>query len=1460
MSHNSKDNLMFDTMNLEGALFVPDLLEKAAQGKATDQSEAHYHLPKGLKIHDEYGRAFQIAQAQWRSFSVNKQRHDRNPVQLSLEFVREFLGDVLGYADLVPTLPIEQNQRHYPVTFIAGSHIAVVAAPFDLDLDAPATQFAVEGAGSRKKSPFQLAQEFLNASPNHLWAIVCNTRKIRLLRDSATLTRPCYLEFDLETILGNARYPDFTALWRIMHRSRGGRPDQLPAVCIWETWRKEGLDQGTRVREKLRNGVTQALITIGSGFLSHPRNEKLRLDLHNGRLTSEEYFQQLLRLVYRWLLLFTVEERGILHPEDDSSTAKLARQIYAEGYSQKRLRQRSIRHTGYDNHDDLWQAQLIVFKSLSRGEPTLALPALGGLFADDQCPDLDATRVNNALLLLAIRSLRWARTGNELNPVDYGNMGSEELGSVYESLLELVPTIDLTARQFGFIGITDLGSTDGNARKTSGSYYTPDCLVQELIKSALDPVIETRLAANPQRLVEALLETTVIDPACGSGHFLLAAARRLAEKLAALRSEDGAVRPADYRHALREVITHCIYGVDRNPMALELARTALWLEGFEPGRPLTFIDHHLVCGDALLGVMKIEQLNRGIPAKAFSPLSGDDKEICKSLATRNRSGLKEAESLAGGNRDLTINPEETDLNSRLAAIEALPDGTPAEIKAKRQAYQAFLLGAGTSSLKKAADLFIGAFLAEKSEVARAALVPTTDNLLHEMYHRFNSATRQYSENHNQVLSYCHELCREARVLHWPLAFPHIFARGGFDCVLANPPWEVSQLGEEEYFASSAPEIATLSGSRRKKAIADLAESNPRLWQKYLVDKRLYEASNCFFRESERFTLTAVGKLNTYSLFAESISQIYAPNGRAGFVVPSGIATDDSTKHFFSSLINKRSLVSLFGFDNAKKIFPAVHSDTPFSLVTLGHNPNEVKLAHYLLDISHLNEAERFFSLSLEDFALINPNTRTCPIFRSRRDAELTRKIYRRVPVLLKTGTDDSEETADDESSDTGIRSTGICEGNPWGISFKQGLFNMTSASHLFLNAPEEDTLPLYEAKMIHQYDHRWATYVSDTEGKPVTADVSPEQKQNPEFSVTPRYWVRERHVLARLADVPEAFAKAYAAENPAGLLTALANWLAASLADEPTGGLFACGSLADAGGPLLRALFTGPEKGWADKRQQKNAATCPLTEAERTELRSATDLPSFATSLMRRRSPRWLMGWRDITNATNERTVIASVLPVSAVGNNLPLAIASAVHLPKMPALIGNLTSLILDFFARHKVGGTHLNFFLIKQLPVLAPEQYSSTNMAYIVPRILELTYTASDMYQWAEDLVNSATGEVKIAILQLLRQNSTGTKAVSENAAGSISRETLQPFPFNPERRAVLRAELDAYYAMLYGLSRDDLVYILDPAEAMGEDYPSETFRVLKNNDCKEFGEFRTRRLVLEAFDRLRNSRGCQ
>ena len=198
----------------------------------------------------------------------------------------------------------------------------------------------------------------------------------------------------------------------------------------------------------------------------------------------------------------------------------------------------------------------------------------------------------------------------------------------------------------------------------------------------------------------------------------------------------------------------------------------------------------------------------------------------------------------------------------------------------------------------------------------------------------------------------------------------------------------------------------------------------------------------------------------------------------------------------------------------------------------------------------------------------------------------------------------------------------------------------------------------------------------------------------------------------------------------------------------------------------------------------------------------------------------WLLGWRDITNATNERTVIAGVVPRVGVGNNFPLMFPDEQIEPKLSAaLVGNLSALAFDFVARHKVGGTHLNFFVIKQLPILPPSAYTPADLDFIVPRVLELTYTAEDLRPWAEDL--GFTGD---------------------------------PFPWDPDRRRQLRAELDAWYARLYGLTRDELRYILDPADVEGEDYPSETFRVLKKKECDTFGEYSTRRLVLEAWDRLK------
>ena len=1461
MARKNHDTLPFDTMRLEGALFVPDLLDKIARGEHLRQQAADYQVPKGIKLHDEYGRAFQIALAQWKTFAPTLSRQDVDAATATLNFMRELLRDALGYGDLHDIGKIAIAGRLYPLSLMACGRVPVVIVPHNIALDDPDPRFAVEGTGSRKKSGFQLAQEFLIASQECVWAVVSNGRQLRILRDAATLTRPSYLEFDLETILNDARYPDFAALWRLLHQSRAGRAGSPGTECPWEEWREEGKIKGTRVREGLRHGVTQALLTLGQGFLNHPANDHLRVALHEGSLTSDALFQELLRLVYRFLFLFTLEERDLLHPSDDTPQVQAARAVYAEGYSLRRLTHRALYRPDSERHDDLWLGQRIVLRALQTGEPRLALPALGGLFAPGQCPTLDDCSLTNRAFLTALRHLRWAQVDGALAMVDYGNMGQEELGSVYESLLELTPSVDLAARAFGFVGLTEEGSTSGHARKTTGSYYTPDSLVQELIKSALDPVIEARLTAQPDNPTEALLAISVIDPACGSGHFLFAAARRLAERLAQLRAVDGAARPEDYRHALREVIAHSIYGVDKNPMALELARTALWLEGYEPGRPLSFLDHHLLCGDALLGLTDLSQMEKGIPDAAFKPLSGDDKAICKVLGQANRAGSKLLVKKQAGVLDLWAIWDDDNILARLRAMEAMPDTTPDEVLAKEGAYAFLLREEKENRLTHAADLFTGAFLIPKDP---GAGVPTTAELTTVLFGGAGAS------NHADTLAASGIACAAARVLHWPLAFPQVFAKGGFDCVLANPPWERIKLQEEEFFATRHPEVALARNkAERGQRIIWLAqgmlaknlhpellhddrdcEAEQRLYEEFISARRTAEAASIFAHvkgeDGGRYPLTGVGDVNTYALFAETISQLVGKDGRAGFIVPTGIATDDSTKAYFADIAQSGRLVSLFDFENRDAIFPGVHRSYKFCLLTLGAS-DEARFSFFLTAPSQLADEQRGFSLSPEDFRRINPNTRTCPVFRSRMDAELTHKIYSRVPVLIReAGKDEPEE-------------------NPWGIRLMR-MLDMSNDSHLFATDDADDHLPLYEAKMVHQFDHRWATYQPGEDGKESAGDVSLVDKQDPAFAVRLRYWVEAREVYLRIARLPKALLKALADRDEEIVPLALAHllfgqWLRGQGMDtagealaqlfpawqefakqHPFAAEIAPTGLGLCGNSPAGMLFPGPgslpaeplaklamgervKTAWytakplAVQDLLDSAAVYPNCIDTAPFLTDAAAACAYAAVLLEKTSPRWLMGWRDICRATDERTVIASVLPRAGVGNNLPLMlfdlpISSQYH----AALIGNLTALALDFVARQKVGGTHLNYFIYKQIPVLPPDAYTEADFTFIVPRVLELTYTSHDLAPWAEDL--GYTGP---------------------------------PFAFDPERRALLRAELDACYARLYGLTRDELRYILDPADIMGPDYPSETFRVLKKNEEREFNEYRTQRLVLAAWDML-------
>lgn len=1414
MAKKPTDILTIDTIRLEGALFVPDHLEKIIRGEHTHQKGDDYRIPKGLKLHEEYGRAFQIARAQWQSFVSFMGREDVDPFHATRSFITELLRDALGFTDIEQKAPVTLGQYRYPLTAIAKGLVPVVIAPHTLDLDEPDHRFAIEGSGSRKKSAARLAQLFLDASPECAWAIVGNGKRLRLIRDTASLTRPTFLEFDLETMLSENRYPDFAALWRIIHESRAGEKTASGDACIWELWREEGCYQGTRIREGLRHGVTQALITLGQGFLRHPLNESLRNNLFKGLLTKDAYFQELLRLIYRFLFVFTVEERGMLHTETPGKETLAAKKIYAEGYAFRRLRDRSLRRSGADTHEDLWQAVRIVFKGLENGEQRLALPALGGLFSPEQCPTIDTCALENRALLSAMRDLRWSVTDSGLSPVDYKNMGSEELGSVYESLLELVPHIDLSARHFGFVGVTDSGLTNGHARKTTGSYYTPDSLVKELIQSALDPVIERHVNEHPENPVDALLNISVIDPACGSGHFLLAAARRLAERLSDLKSQDGLVKPADYHHALREVIARCIYGVDKNPLALELSRTTLWLEGFAPDRALSFLDHHLVCGDALLGVIDFSQLSKGIPDEAYKALSGDDRKVCADLLAENKPFRKRMENRK--EERLFRSAEYDDALETLSRIEAMPDETSSGAREKERAYRDFLEQAKESPLSNAADLFTGAFLIPKND--RAGRVPTTRHLMAELYND------PRDPGHPERLSEAKRHCREARVLHYPLTFPKIFAKGGFECVLGNPPWERIKLQEQEFFATRNPDIATAKNkAERDQRIAWLAQgvlagklmpgsaeseaegaSEKRLYDEFILERRRSEAVSLFthLKETEggRYPLTGTGDVNTYALFAETNHRITRNLGRAGFIVPTGVATDDSTKAFFAHVTTTQSLVSFFDFENRNAIFPGVHRSYKFCLMTLGKS-REAHFAFFLTHPDQLNDTERRFALTPSDFARINPNTLTCPVFRSRMDAELTKKIYERVPVLIQEG----------EGKKPAV--------NPWGISFS-AMFHMSNDSHLFKNSQSGNTLPLYEAKMVHQFDHRWAGYQIDGTGNPAACDISLTEKENPHFSVRPRYWVETRQVIARIASAPRLLCRAYAAGDEAGLLKGFANWIDAGRKGKV---LETEGDIREAvirlGGPIFKAL-PAPLSQWQDKKVRTEMLACPKLDGPHLELlRNAKDIWAAADTILDQRSPRWLMGWRDICRATDERTVIASVMPRVGVNHKLPIIKNSDKINTKFSALLlSNFNSIVFDYVARQKVSGTSLTYFYLKQFPVIPPDHYSKKDIVYIIPRILELTYTTHDLKPWAEEL--GYTGP---------------------------------PFGFDPERRAVIRAELDAWYAKLYGLSRDELRYILDPADVMGTDYPSESFRVLKNNEERAFGEYRTGRLVLACYDAL-------
>ena len=1312
-----RSNSEFPTVRSEGGLLPADLLRRVGEpdAKLPGVRAEDYGLPRRDRLGEVIAPAWSRLRRHWADFRAAAERLDPARAgtgltneQWTLPLLRE-----LGFGTLPAGAGPRIEGRAWPIArFLGPAPVHLVGCNASLDRRAAGVRGAAGG------NPHGLVQEFLNRSGKHLWAVVSNGLRLRILRDNASLSRQSFLEFDLEAMFEGEVYPDFVLLWLVAHATRfAPRDEARPESCLLEAWTREAREQGARALGDLRGGVERALRALGQGFAGHPKNDALRRALREGRLPLADLHGQLLRAVYRLIFLFVAEDRELeglplLHPPDRSEAAAAARALYAEHYGTGRLRRLAARVKG-TRHGDLWRQFGVVTRALAGGAGTaaarraLALPALGGfLWSPDSTAALNGAELANADFLDALRHLAFFRQGRRqvLRAVDYRDLGAEELGGVYESLLALTPQIGGGGARF------DFAEFSGNARKTTGAYYTPDSLVQCLLDSALDPVVAGAIRGKSGKAAEkAILDLKICDPAVGSGHFLIGAARRLARRLARVRAEaEGESEPSPllHRRALRDVIGHCLYGVDINPMAAELCRVGLWLEALVPGKPLTFLDRRIRVGDSLLGVLNPDIMDAGIPPGAYRALTGDDKASCRDLKKRNeppdraiQTGLFEDDGFGA-----------VDVALAASSLDAMPEDTVPDIERKQAAWEETRADEDLQRVTARADLFVAAFLAEKTQ-ATASVVPITEDI-----DRLGKLVR----GRPGVETFATRIRRRRRFFHWPVEFPDVMIKGGFDVVLGNPPWERIKLQEQEFFAARAPEIATAPNkAARERLIRALAapgapQEDKALYRSFQSAKHSAEGAAQFIRTSGRFPLTATGDTNTYALFAEAFLQLLAPAGRAGIIVQSGIATDLATSGFFRDISRSGRLASLYDFENRERLFPGIHSSMKFCLMTLGPRGAEsADFAFFSTNVDHLQDRRRHFDLSPTEIRAINPNTRTMPVFRSQADAELTKKIYDRIPVLV----DNSKGAA----------------GNPWDVRFLR-MFDMANDSKLFRTTVQLSQgaggrdgmtwfahdgtayIPLYEAKMIHQFDHRWASYDG---GAKTSNDVTDTEKADPTYEPYPRYWVREDEMSRRLDK---------------------ANW----------------------------------DRGW-------------------------------------------LFGWRDVTNATNERSMITTIFPRAAVNHKLPLILPGCKPVLTL-ALCANLISLPFDYTARQKIGGTSLTYFYIQQFPVIPPATYDAKTLIFIVPRVLELIYTSNAMKSFALDM---------------------GYKG--------------RCFVFDPQRRAVLRAELDAFFARLYGLTRDELRFILDPSDVFGQDYPTETFRVLKKNDIQRYGEYRTAKLVLQAWDRL-------
>ncbi|MFI6016785.1 Eco57I restriction-modification methylase domain-containing protein [Streptomyces sp. NPDC051287] len=1336
---------VFTAVHTVGDLLPANMLVRISEGKVTKDlkglAPADYRIPGSRSVRDQAERQWDDLKSLWRELREKLPAEPESSVRPdSTGYAQanwvEPLFEALGFGRLTPVgetgIEADDNTKTFPISHRRDNTLVHVVT-WNASLDKR------QGAGV--PAPQSLLQEALNRTDAHLWALLTNGRQLRLLRDSSALATTSYVEFDLEAIFDGELFSEFVILYRLLHASRFESPQSGGSqwTCWLEVWRDAAIRLGARFLDDISEGVRLAIKELGTGFLKHPANGALRENFDR-----DTYHKALLRLAYRLLFVFVAEDRDALHPPEADPQA---RKRYADYFATSRLREQSRRRRG-TSHGDRWEALRLVLGALGEegGLPELGLPGLGGLF-DDTPADapLHKLSLTNEHLLAGVRHLAEVRDteAQRKRTVDYRTLDAEELGAIYESLLDLVP-------QAGADRTFELVPRAGNERKKTGSYYTPSSLVDVLLDSTLDPVIQAAQERGEKKAAEArqsdadaretiaaeLLSLTVCDPACGSGHFLVAAARRIAKRVAAVRDRTPEPTPESIRHALHEVIARCVYGVDLNPMAVELAKVSLWMEALEPGKALGFLDAHVKLGNGLIGATPA-LLRGGIPEAAFKVVEGDEKSVAADWLKQNKEehqGILRLDAALDESVSVTNTVFATELRDLVENSETEKLG---QVRRLAERYHEWEDSQAYKDALKIADAWCAAFMWEKTADAPP---PVTQRVFLSLQAAEGAGAPK--ETHWEIA----RLREEYRFFHWHLEFPDVFNvpdeasgdgidpvtgwAGGFDCVLGNPPWDKVDFEDKKYFSVVEPSLAEISGTARRTAIAEWAAEHEEEGERYYAARRRVKSSFLFLGSSGAYpqlrkglSVKGVNSLQTDQLFTERFVSVTAPEGRCGTVVPTAIATGAGAQFLFQDLTRRGAVKHLYDFENGKreKLFPAVHSSYQFSLISLsgrGLTEPAASFAFFLGHPDELSDGGAVFELAPEEITHINPNTGTLPVFRTRKDADLTAAIQSHVPVLVNEG---------------------LPDGDPWHVTFKR-LFDMTDDSDLFRSRTilatdgwelegnvfvrdGERMLPLYEGKMSHIFDHRWNRYYDL--GNDDYERVLLEDKEDACGTTQPRHWIQES---GRISTVRK-------------------------------------GKEVQVPGVDLRL----EEQEW-----------------ERD----------------------WLLGWRDVARTTDERTAIPAFLPKVAVGHTYPLMF------PKSPvrltaAMVAAQSSLVFDFVARQKVGGIHMALMTWKQLPVPRPDDLAP-HTVFLTPRTLELVYSSWEMEPLAIDLGDAGA-----------------------------------PFVWAADRRTQLRAELDAYFFHLYGVSREDTEYIL-------ESFQTENGG-LKNNEISKYGEYRTKRLVLTEYDRM-------